>query len=265
MNKILVVNDKILEREISKNIVIKKNYQKEEFSINEITIEINESENLSILFDSKIDSKLIFNVIIKNNVNSNIYILTKGENYKINYRYELNKESNLKVIKYNNIKRINEMIEVNLNDELANINYTLKTIGKEKESYDYRVFHNKKDTYSNIKNNSVNLKGVTNIQISGSVYQKSIGCVCNQNNRIINLTENKCEIRPILYIDTDDVTANHSALIGNFEDDEIFYLNTMGISKKDAYNLLIKGFLISDINNEFIKEEIEKDIKKYWR
>lgn len=265
MNKILVVNDKIEDTKLSENIKIQTNYKEKEFEINEIKISLSKNDDLTITLDSKKYSKLVFSICLDSNVNSNIYIITKGENYKINYKYDLNKNSNLKVFKYNSINKVNEMIEVNLNDELANIDYTFKSISKNKESYDYRVFHNSKNTYSNFKNNSVNISGVTNIQISGNVYEESTGCICNQNNRIINLTNNKCEIRPILYIDTDDVIANHSALIGNFEEDEIFYLNTMGISKLDAYNLLIRGFLMNEISEYLIKSEIEKDINKYWR
>ena len=103
------------------------------------------------------------------------------------------------------------------------------------------------------------------IQISSSIDKNITNCTCNQFNRIINLTNNKCEIRPILYIDNEEVTANHSALIGDFEEDELFYLESRGISKKDAYNLLIKGFLSSGIEDNEIKKNIEDDLNKYWR
>ena len=56
------------------------------------------------------------------------------------------------------------------------------------------------------------------------------------------------------------VDANHSALIGDFDASELFYLQTMGISKKEAHNLLIKGFLLSDITFDKIKDKILVDI-----
>ena len=165
----------------------------------------------------------------------------------------------------NDVTSINEMVEVNLNGYNSRIEYVLKSIGENKESYDYAIFHNHKNTYSNIINNCINLKGITNIQISSSVKKDIVECVCNQYNRIINLTNNKCEIRPILYIDTDNVDANHSALIGDFESEELFYLETMGISRKEAYKLLIKGFLLNKINDDFLSKKIKDSIKKYWR
>ena len=157
------------------------------------------------------------------------------------------------------------MVEVNLNKENSNINYIFKSIGTVKENYDYVINHNKLYTISNITNNCVNKEGSINIQISGYVKKDIKGCICNQNNRIINLCNNKCEIRPNLYIDTDDVDANHSALIGRFSNDEIFYLNSRGINEVDASNLLIKGFLLSNISNEELENIIKEDIDNNWR
>ena len=114
-------------------------------------------------------------------------------------------------------------------------------------------------------NNGVNKSGSMNIQISGYVPKYMMNCICNQSNRIINLTDRKCEIRPNLYIDTDDVDANHSALIGKFNNDELFYLNSRGINDIDANNLLIKGFLLNKVDSESLKENIKADIDKYWR
>ena len=157
------------------------------------------------------------------------------------------------------------MVEVNLNGIGANIDYLFKSICTSKELYDYMIKHNTKNTISNIKNNLVNVRGSSSIQISSSVDKNITDCTCNQFNRIINLTNNKCEIRPILYIDNDLVDANHSALIGDFEEDELFYLESRGIDRTNAYNLLIKGFLNSGIEDDKLKKKIEDDLNKYRR
>ena len=65
-------------------------------------------------------------------------------------------------------------------------------------------------------------------------------------------TENKCEIRPNLYIDCDDVEANHSALIDKFNKDELFYLYSKGINYSQADKLLTKGFLKTKITSQEI-------------
>ena len=47
------------------------------------------------------------------------------------------------------------MIKVELNGIKSSINYNFKTIGTNKETYDYYVHHNYKNTESNIKNNDL--------------------------------------------------------------------------------------------------------------
>ena len=161
---------------------------------------------------------------------------------------------------------IKEMIIANLNGIGADFEYNFKTISNKKETYDYHVFHNNINTISNIKNNGVCvLDGEIIYQVSSFVPKNIIGCIANQNNRIINLTDNKCEIRPNLYIDCNDVEASHSALICKFSDEEMFYIQSRGIDYKNALKLLISGFLLSDIENKKIIKEVNKNIEKYWR
>ena len=77
------------------------------------------------------------------------------------------------------------------------------------------------------------------------------------------MTDNLCIIKPNLFIDEEDVSANHSALIGTFKAEEVFYLMSRGISKKEADSLLTRGFLMKGIN--YHKDILESLISKYWR
>ena len=93
--------------------------------------------------------------------------------------------------------------------------------------------------------------------------KKTSGCVCNQENQIINIRDGKSTICPNLLIDNYDVVSNHSAYIGKFSDDKLFYLMSRGISLKDAYKLLLNGFLINSKSLDLEKvglflEEIDK-------
>jgi Fe-S cluster assembly protein SufD len=58
--------------------------------------------------------------------------------------------------------------------------------------------------------------------------------------------------KPELKIFADDVKCSHGSTIGPFDNEEIFYLRTRGLSQKDAKSLLIKAFCHDLINN--IKE-----------
>ena len=265
MNKIRVVNDDL--EKINVNDCIKIEYYKKEglFSINEIKIVVNNSTKLQLDINLKEETKLNFNINVLEDVKFDLNILTKGTAGKIKYSYNLNKNSVLNIFKFQCVDSIKENVSVKLSGENAKINYSFKTIGISKEAYDYNIYHNAKNTISNIKNNGICIdNGIIIYQVSSFVPKDIGGCIVNQNNRIINLTNNKCQIMPNLYIDTSDVSANHSALIGKFSDEEIFYLLSRGIDKNTALKLLIEGFLISDIKDKIILKEINKSIKKYW-
>ena len=265
MNKIKIDKDKFYSNITKK---IDAEYIKNEglFSINELKLNIKKDVKLDLQLNIKADTKLNIKINVEKDIKFNFNIYVEGESGKIQYKYVLNENSSCNILKYQNVDTIKEMISVELNGEKANINYNFKTIGNNKETYDYYIYHNYKNTISNIKNNGVSIKnGNITYQVSTFIPKDKTECIANQNNRIINLTNNKCEIKPNLYIDCDDVEASHSALIGKFSDEEMFYMQSRGIDYENALKLLITGFLSSDITDKNMLNKINKNIKKYWR
>lgn len=265
MNKIKIDNDKFYSN-VTKKIEV--DYIKNEgiFSINELNIKILKDVNLDLILNFDSEIKLNIKININKNIKLDLNIYSEICSGKIQYKYNLEENSICNVLKYNNSNTLKEMIKIDLNGDKSNINYNFKTIGNAKEIYDYYVYHNYKNTISNIKNNGVCINnGNITYQVSTFIPKDKVECIANQNNRIINLTDNKCEIKPNLYIDCDDVEASHSALIGKFSDEEMFYMQSRGLDKDTALKLLINGFLSSDITNKNILNKINKNIKKYWR
>ena len=76
--------------------------------------------------------------------------------------------------------------------------------------------------------------------------------------------DNNSKICPNMYIDLDDVIAKHASMIGKFNDDELFYLMSRGLTYKDSIKLLIKGFLINNLDNLNKRKIILDIIEKYW-
>ena len=266
MNKIIIEDDNLKKVNVNKHIKIEYIEKECLFAINDIKIKIDSKTNLELEINIKDDTKLNINIDVLKDVDLNLSIITKGNKGKIKYTYNLLENSFLNVLKFQNINSIKELINVNLNGENAKIDYNFKTISDNKETYDYNIYHHAKNTTSDIKNNSVCINdGEVIYQVSSFVPKNVTGCTVNQNNRIINLTNNKCEIMPNLYIDTSDVSASHSALIGKFSDYEMFYIQSRGIDYNNALKLLIKGFLTSDILDKKVLSLINNNIKKYWR
>ena len=260
INKILLEQNQITKKDIDDSISI--NIEDNDIK----TLNINIIKDTDLFINQKTDKKekLDININIDKNVKCNLIEYKKQGKYKLRYKYNLEENSYINVIKINDVKKIKEFIIINLNGKNAKINHLLKTIAKDEEKYDLMIYHHHKKTESNIINHGVNIKdGEIKFDVSGFVPKGIKECILDQKNRIINLTNNKCEIKPNLFIDEYDVIANHSAHIGKCKDEEMFYLQSRGIDKKEAESLLIKGFLKQKLENE--KELMEKIIDKYWR
>lgn len=265
MNRIKIVENDVTELKITKKISFFLKTSENEFDIATVEIHCYKDSDLELDLTSSA-KKIKIKVSVEKNATLNLYLYQRLENSKVQYNYDIYESSTLNVFKFQTIPVGKEMISAHLLGKNANFEYQLKDICMGKETMDYYIYHDEKNTNSNIKNNIVSVEdGKSTIQVSTFIPKGKTGCVANQSNRIISLNEKKCEIRPNLYIDEYDVVANHSALIGKFSGEEIFYLQSRGINKQDATKLLLKGFLLSDISNKKMQKEIEKEIKKEWR
>jgi len=260
MNKIILENNEEVLY-IDGKIKFEKNH------LNDLTTyKISILKNTKLLIQYKnFNNKINITFEILDNVKFKLYEIKTGDFTKIQEKYILNDNSEIKVEKFNDVESIKENIIIDLSGINSKIDYYFKTISKYKETYDLIVNHNNINTKSNINNNGINIKnGLLTFNISGIVKKGMKNSVCEQYNRIINETNNKCIIYPNLFIDENNVIANHSAHIGTFDENIIFYLQTRGINIKDAKKLLIKGFLLDNIET-CLKKQINKIIKNYWR
>ena len=73
-------------------------------------------------------------------------------------------------------------------------------------------------------------------------------------------------ISPNMFIDLDDISAKHGSVIGSFKDEDIFYLMSKGISYSDVIKLLIKGYILSNMEIDAdTRMNILQIIDLYWR
>lgn len=259
MNKIKVIDNNI-EKDINKNIEVKVSENQEFFDVKKIVINVLKDSDLEIEYNNK-NFKADIEINLPENINFNLFELGINENLKVRYNYNLERFSNLTIHKFYDSKKVNELDEINLNGECANVNFILKTIATDKQVYNLKVFHNAKNTISNLINSGVNVTGSIDFNVEGIVPNGIKDCELDQNNRIITFNDNVCKIDPKLLISEFDVVANHAALIGKFDEDEVFYLMRLGIDYNSAIILLVKGFLLDGM----FDERLDKIIEKYWR
>lgn len=191
----------------------------------------------------KIDSAKEF--VLAEGEKKEIYIW--GENDKYKLCYHLEKDSFLIVHHYS----INASfdIEIELEGESARVDYFYSTINYQDQILKFSIFHKGSKTQSNIINHGVNVKdGKLLFDVNPKVEKTAFGCVCNQENSIINLEDGESVICPNLLIDNYDVISNHSAYIGSFSKEVLFYMMSRGLSEKASYELLMRYFLLQKEN-----------------
>ena len=267
MNKIKIVNDLIDNLKLDDSIEVTFQEKNEITYVNGIKIKVIEDTNLEIEYIANKETKMNIQIEVLKKVKLHLLEYRHGSKVKIQYKYDLGEDSLVVINKFSQNNGVKELDIVNLNGRGSTFNYKFKTIANKQEQYDLMIYHNDSYTTSNILNHGLNdQEGSIIINITSMIPENKIGCVANQNNRIINLSDNKCEINPNLLIEENDVEANHSAHIGRFSNDEMFYLQSRGFPKEVALKLLIKGFLLSELDiNDEQKSLLTHSIDSYWR
>lgn len=148
-----------------------------------------------------------------------------------------------------------------LNDEAAKckINCAYLTNKNNKLNIDIKVLHKHKNTTSeqHIKGiatdeSAISFKGVIEIP------KDSQKCDGRQHHRGVVLSPKaKIEAVPQLEIWADDVVCAHGSAIGPLDANQLFYLQTRGLSEKEAKKMLLNSFL-GDLMPEEFFDTIQK-------
>jgi Fe-S cluster assembly protein SufD len=115
-------------------------------------------------------------------------------------------------------------------------------------------FDTQQNHYSAYTNSDLLFKGVIGKKASSSwkgnifVSEDSVGTNGYQANRNLLIDPSaKVDSTPGLEILTDDVRCSHGVTMGNIDKDQMFYLQSRGIEKKEAERMIIDGYFRSTL------------------
>lgn len=160
-------------------------------------------------------------------------------------------------------------LTVDLGEENASVEIFGVVIGNNSNTISLQTnqHHISKNTKSNLyikslifDNSIFNFLGLIRIEKDAHLsdaYQKNSGLLLSSKGKI--------NTQPSLEILANDVRCTHGATIGTINDDEINYLQTRGLSKDQAKQLIISGFfqdILTNISDNKVKKELEKLIDK---
>ncbi|MBW5447769.1 Fe-S cluster assembly protein SufD [Cohnella sp. CFH 77786] len=87
-----------------------------------------------------------------------------------------------------------------------------------------------------------------------------------QTERVLMLSPKaRGDANPILLIDEDDVKAGHAASVGQVNAEQVYYLMSRGVSRKEAERLIIHGFLdpvVSEIPLAGLREQLHSILER---
>lgn len=240
----------IMNKIIVNNNIINSNF---DLKINDNKIYIN--KDITIIY---LDSNCSFEFYISNNINMFEYY----KNSYSNNIYNIGINSSLIFNRFSYDCSIDTLI--NIDYPYSKLKYKYSCININDNKYSIYVKHNSSNTYSKVVNHGLNLTSKKlDFLVNGIILKESSNVSCNQDSKIILKDDNNSSIKPNLLVDNYDVEANHSCYIGHFRNEEIFYLQTRGLTKKESENILAKAFLLGDMDINFLnKNMILEDLKK---
>lgn len=262
--QIINIYDKKIENMFIPEFNIFKLNKKNNISIVEKNVNNGlDSFNLKInKFICSDDSTLNHTIIFNDNTKSNLL----GYNY-----YESGLNSIINVDNFNYESSFNKnFIEVDLNQAGGETTINTLNLTKNNEHVDNNILinHNSEHctSFQNVRNI---LQNKSTCVFNGKVIvadgaQKTDS---NQSNKNLLLSkEATAHSNPQLEIYADDVQCGHGSTTGALDKDSIFYLQTRGIRKEKATQILIKAFaheVIKQFSNDTIRDEAQTYIDEW--
>lgn len=239
-------------------IIMKDNIIDSNFSIN-----IKDNK----LFLDNIDTIIIYensSINIDFSITGNVKIFEYYKNSSCNNKYNIGQYSNLVLNRFNYDCSINT--DINLNYVGSKLDYKYSCINFKDNNYLININHNNKDTISDVVNNGLNMTdNRLDFIINSKISKNSTNTICNQDSKIILIGDNNSSIKPNMLVDNDDIIANHSAYLGHFKEEDLFYLESRGITKSEGTKILAKAFLVGIMDIDFLcRNMILQDLNESW-
>ncbi|WP_283576074.1 SufB/SufD family protein [Limosilactobacillus pulli] len=139
--------------------------------------------------------------------------------------------------------------------------------GQQIQGVQTQILNHGPHTVGNIVQNGVAKdKAVLNFHAVGKTERGAYGANSQQQSRILTLSDEcKGEADPVLLIEENDVNAGHAASIGKVDADDLYYLESRGLSEHEAQVLLTRGFLLPVLNqfpDQKLREQLINELEQ---
>ena len=171
-----------------------------------------------------------------------------------------------------------EFIEGEMSDGAADVALNVKLIGEgasallksaamtsTKKNFDFNCVHQAPHTSGMIVNYAVVREhGDYHMVAVGKIEKGAYGSESHQTSRVLTLSDHQVSsVTPQLLIDENDVQASHANTIGQPDENQLYYLQTRGLTRTQAMGLIMIGYLLpiaDGLDIERIHDELTEKI-----
>jgi Fe-S cluster assembly scaffold protein SufB len=142
---------------------------------------------------------------------------------------------------------VKKHVDIFLNKPGSFIQLSGAVIGKKTDYFDLQVnvYHKAKKTTARVHIKTF-LQDSCSFNFNGGIYisknSPKVDSYLQQDN-LVSSNKVICNTSPQLEISSNDVKASHGATVGTFDKDQLFYLQSKGLNRKDSKRLIAQGFL----------------------
>ena len=182
----------------------------------------------------------------------------KKDNDNTSITINLANNSELLYNRFLNINNMNTSITIN-QDSNSSIEYNYSII-----AHDKGKLIMKSNVLGDNNKTSISVKALTKdagslvLECTTDNKEKTNNNELLESLKILMLNDEESIIIPDLLVASNEVEVNHAATISGIKEDELFYLNSKGITTEAAKKLISEGFVINNLN---ISKKEEKELE----
>ena len=239
----------------------------------EYTFNVESNSEVTLIVEFKASLKDLETIVLTLNVKQNSHVkyvlISEEKSFKTNISQtiQVEKDANLHVISGFLSQNLEADLKVNLNGENARamVNAIVVSNDQQQQTVDVHMTHYAPRSYGDMYNvgisngyGRVTLNGIEKIEKGikqANAFQTLKGIILSDFSMV--------DVNPILLIDEYDVKAGHGATVGKIEEQQLYYLQSRGLSKIDAEKLIIKGYIkpiLDEINDQVLVDRLETTI-----
>lgn len=253
-------------------------------------LEVNSSEDIYITRDFFNSSFNVLKIVVKDGISVNILDKIVGRD-ALSYPLTILEVGRSASVNYTKISNIdgrvvdNTTILLNESAKISAFNFSVDTtilrnnlkvrlskgseaslnglyIAKEGHVDNYLRVEHLDESISSQKYKGVVVDGVASF--TGSIYMDRAKSVAKQLNKTLLLGSGEVNSRPELEILNDDVICSHGATVGSLDQNELFYLQSRGVSRVEAERLLLQSFIDDLLDGLLGRDDILRLVGKIY-